>query len=243
MPNPLQRLTHRRGTIWSARLAPGGERVVYGAAWDGQPVELYETRIGGIESRPLGLGHANVLAISPAGEMAILLEPRRIFTYLVSGTLARVSLAGGAPREVATDARAADWGPNGSDLAVSRTVGGKDRLEYPIGKTLYESPGVIGNFRFSPRGDWIALYEYSPNEARLLGIRVRDGQVRVLSSGWRPWSTGPAWSAAGDEVWFTASPGPVETLLYGADLSGHVRLIFRVPGPLTTLMRTARGVS
>ena len=37
-PPPLfPRLTFRRGHIWSARFAPDGQTVVYGAAWDGKP--------------------------------------------------------------------------------------------------------------------------------------------------------------------------------------------------------------
>ncbi len=42
----FQRLTFRRGTISSARLAPGGDSVVYSAAWDGLPSQVFSTRAG-----------------------------------------------------------------------------------------------------------------------------------------------------------------------------------------------------
>src|SRR5262245_15823402 len=65
----LRRLTFRRGTISSARFAPDGQTIVYGAAWEGAPVELFSTRAEGPESRHLGLPSADILAISPSGEM------------------------------------------------------------------------------------------------------------------------------------------------------------------------------
>src|SRR5262249_22025755 len=51
----FHRLTYRSGVITGARFAPGGQSVIYSAAWDGRPVETFTMRIGGPESRPLGL--------------------------------------------------------------------------------------------------------------------------------------------------------------------------------------------
>ncbi|MGE5277191.1 MAG: serine/threonine-protein kinase, partial [Acidobacteriota bacterium] len=42
----FQKLTFRRGEIGEARFAPDGQTVVYNAAWDGNPTELFTTRIG-----------------------------------------------------------------------------------------------------------------------------------------------------------------------------------------------------
>src|SRR5207249_2890654 len=42
--NPVyRRLTFERGTIYSARFTPDGRSVVYGASWNGQPLQLYST--------------------------------------------------------------------------------------------------------------------------------------------------------------------------------------------------------
>ena len=46
--------------------------------------------------------------------------------------------AGGAPRPVLEDVESADWSPDGLSLAVVRNVSGRERLEFPIGKILYE---------------------------------------------------------------------------------------------------------
>ncbi len=71
-PTPtFHRLSYRSGVITGARFAPGGQSVIYSAAWDGKPVETFTMRIGGPESRPLGLLSAGVLAVSSAGELAL----------------------------------------------------------------------------------------------------------------------------------------------------------------------------
>jgi hypothetical protein len=52
-----------------------------------------------------------------------------------------MNLSGSAAREIAANAWAADWSPNGKDLAVIRFVDGRFRLEYPLNKVLVESSG------------------------------------------------------------------------------------------------------
>jgi len=231
-PPVMRRLSFRRGGIWSARFTPDGETVLYGAAWDGQPIETFEARIGTVESRAVPVKNAEVLSVSSNGEMAMLLAPRLIFNYMQNGTLARASLPGGAAREVLSDVRSADWSPDGRDLAVARSVGGRDRIELPIGTLVYESSGVVGSIRVSPDGKWIAAFEYGSDRARVIAIRRDDRAVRVLSEGWRVWSVGLAWSPSGQEVWFTGTRNELGTGIWGVDLSGRQRLIMRIPGGL-----------
>ena len=57
---------------------------------------------------------------------------------LFQGTLARMSIEG-SPRPWMEGVREADWSPDGSTLAIVHDMGSKDRLEYPIGKVLYET--------------------------------------------------------------------------------------------------------
>ncbi|MGH8631130.1 MAG: protein kinase domain-containing protein, partial [Burkholderiales bacterium] len=94
------RLTFRRGFVWTARFAPDGKTVVYGATWDGKPMEIFSTRPESPESRSQGFTAADVLAISPSGELAILVNHGFAQTFAARGTLARVPLTGGAPREI-----------------------------------------------------------------------------------------------------------------------------------------------
>ncbi len=162
IPNPrYHEITFRRGDIRSARFASDGQTILYSAAWQGNPVEIFSARPGAAESRSLGLEHTQLLAVSPTGEMAVALNSHRTGTWVNVGTLASAPLAGGAPRELLENVQWADWAPDGSGLAVVRDVGGRNRLEYPVGKVLYETGGWISHPRISPKGDMVAYLDHS----------------------------------------------------------------------------------
>src|SRR5713226_9151311 len=72
----FSQVTFRRGTIYGARFAPDGKTIVYSAAWDGKPAELFATQADSPESRPLGLPSATLLGASSSSELAILLRRR-----------------------------------------------------------------------------------------------------------------------------------------------------------------------
>ena len=74
--NPtFHEVTFRNGTIWDARFAPDGQTIIYGAAWEGRPQEIFSTRFDSSDSRSVGLPPAQILSISSKGEMAISLHP------------------------------------------------------------------------------------------------------------------------------------------------------------------------
>jgi eukaryotic-like serine/threonine-protein kinase len=230
-PRPtFHRLTYRPGVITGARFSPDGQSVIYSAAWDGKPVEAFTTRIGGPESRPLGLNSAGVLAVSSAGEMALSLGCELNWAEC-RGTLARMPLAGGAPREVLEDVFYADWSPDAKNLAIVRAIDGRFRLEYPIGRVLYEAPGWITYPRVSPKGDRIAFLDHPALGEDDGSIRVVDltGHQTTLSSGWKNLK-GLAWSPSGDEVWFSADRVRRSQLVYAVTLSGKERLVLQAPG-------------
>jgi serine/threonine protein kinase len=118
----FQRLTFRRGMVSSARFAPDGGTIVYGASWEGAPTRLFSRRIEGRESNRVDLPDADIAAVSSTGEMAVMLGHRLLFNSGPPGTLARVPLSGGAPREVLKDVHGADWSPDGQSLCVIRLV-------------------------------------------------------------------------------------------------------------------------
>jgi len=233
-----ERVSFRRGMIWSGRFAPDAQTVVYSAAWDGDRVRVFSTRAGTSDTRTLDLPSGKILAISPKGEMAFLRDPRFIFFFLQPGTLARASLEGGVGRDLLEDVDAADWSPNGGELAVARWVAGKTRLEYPIGKVLYETEGRISSLRVSRDGAWIAFFEHGHmrvTAANLMAVRVSDGNKRVLSGPWSVSSGGLAWSPDGEEVWFTPVKSPQynrNVPIHAASLDGKTRVVVRVPGQL-----------
>jgi eukaryotic-like serine/threonine-protein kinase len=227
-------ITFRRGEIRSARFAPDGQTILYSAAWQGNPTEIFAARQGTVESRSLGLGQTELLSVSSTGEMALSLGSHPAGTWVNVGTLARAPLAGGAPRPILEDVEWADWSPDGNSLAVVHSVGGRDRLEYPIGKVLYEtSGGWISYPRVSPKGDYVAFIDH-PNQGDDGGsVAVVDltGKEKKLTRNWYG-TGGLAWSPSGDEVWFTASELGVDHYLSAVNLSAKERLVTRIPGTL-----------
>lgn len=232
-------ITFRRGSIRSARFAPDGQTILYSATWQGDPIEVYTARPGSAESRSLGLGRTELMAVSSPGnsspgEMALLLNSHAVSTWVTAGTLARAPIAGGAPRAVVENVQWADWGPDGNSLAVVRDVGGRNRLEYPIGKVLYETGGGwISHPRVSPKGDLVAFLDHPRQGDDNGSIAVVDlsGHKRKLTQNWNG-AQGLAWTPDGEEVWFTASD-TADRFLSAVSLSGIERQVTRTPGTLT----------
>jgi len=233
-PPIYHQLTFRHGGIRMARFAPDGKTVLYSAGWEDKPVELFSTRPESPESRPFGLQNAEVLSISSSGEMAVLLDSRAIEPFIASGTLARVPLGGGAPREILEGVQWADWSPDGTNFAVVRDLGGQNRLEYPIGKVLYQTAGWISHPRISPKGNFIAFIDHPARRDDAGSVVIVDmaGNKKTLSGEWET-AQGLAWSPGGDEVWFTTARLGVGRFLYAVSLSGPERLLAREPGTLT----------
>jgi eukaryotic-like serine/threonine-protein kinase len=231
----FHQITFRRGIVYSARFTPDVRTIIYSAAWDGSPSDLYSTRDDNPESRSLALPGAQIAGISASGEMAVLLHSTA-GVFEPSGTLARLAAAGGAPREIVDQANWADWSADGSSLAISLGQGGSEQLEYPIGKILYRTPGWIGDPRVSPRGDRIAFLAHPVigDDGGSVAVVDLSGKVTALSAGWVS-AEGLAWSPNGKEIWFTATKTGVSRALFAVDLSGRERLIERVPAELTIL--------
>jgi Tol biopolymer transport system component/predicted Ser/Thr protein kinase len=231
-PPRYQRLTFQRGSIGSARFAPEGRTIVYAAAWEGKPYDLFTARIDGREARALGIHNASIESISSAGEMALLvckLEAWKLCDRAGSWVLARASLAGGAPREIVDHATGADWSPDGSELAVARSLNGKQRIEYPLGKILYETEGSLA-------GPWISSEGVVAFGERPPGLGVgnftlftidRKGERHAFSTGWRAESLIGCWASSRELV--VEMVGGEGKELYAVTLSGKSRLFARFP--------------
>ncbi len=220
----LQRLTYARGAITSARFAPDAQTIVYSAAWEGLPLDIFTTRAGSSESRSLALRGAGLLAISSTGELAISINRRTLFGFETVGTLARVPLAGGAPREVLENVQDADWSADGQSLAVARLVGNRNRIEYPIGKVLYDAPGWTSDVRISPDGKLVAFIDHPLRGDNNGNVKVVDASGKVRLNG--PFAlSGIAWSPRGNEVW-SSGRGSIRA----TSLSGTSRPVWSSPG-------------
>ena len=234
---PLYRqLTFRRGSIRSARFAPDGQTILYSAAWQGNPTDVFTARPEAPESRSMGLNRTQLMSISSNAEMAVLLDSKAIGAWVSMGTLARAPLAGGAPREVLEQVQWADWSPDGGKFLVVRDAGGMNRLEFPIGTTLYETGGWIGHPRVSPQGDKVAFADHpiQGDDSGSLAVVDTSGHKKAITDEWFT-IQGVAWSPDGSEIWFTASKSGTDRTLYAATLDGKQRIVARLPGALMLL--------
>ena len=224
-------VTFRAGTVTAARFTPDGDSIVYSAAWGGDRYGLFMTRRDNVESRRLDVLDAKLLGVSASGELAFLRGAQSTLRMLAPGpgTLLRVSITGGGPRELLDGVIAADWKPGGSDLAVVR----RGQVEFPLGTKVYEGQHRFTQVRIAPDGQRLALVEAPGRDAD--GKRVeaaivlidRSGRKTTLSSGWGD-MTSLAWSPSGKEVWFTANRTDdfANSALRAVSLEGSERVIF-----------------
>lgn len=229
-PPTYQRLTFEAGTIYSARFAADGQSLVYGAAWNNKPVELFTTVGNAPLSQPLQFTNAILLGISHTNELALVVGGTHTGELeSANGMLASAPLAGGAPRELLSDVRWADWDAQGR-LAVVHNVEGQSRIEYPIGNLLHQSGGWISNIRISPAGDQIAFMDHPAlwDNRGVVAVVDMAGHARTLCGSWES-ESGLAWRPDGKEIWFTAAAKGNNQKLMAVNLSGKLRPLLDVP--------------
>ena len=229
-PPSYRRLSFEAGTVYSARFSPDGQNVVYAAAWNNKPIQLFSTVGNSLLSQPLQFTDANLLSISHTNELALVVHGTHTGQLeTVNGMLASAPLAGGSPRELLSDVRWADWDANGK-LAVVHYVQGHSRLEYPLGNVLYQSSGWISNIRFSPTHELIAFMEHPVLWDSRGVVRKVDlgGHVQTLTREWAS-ESGLAWRPDGKEVWFAGVDKGNNLNLMAVDVAGRLRTLLDLP--------------
>jgi serine/threonine protein kinase/dipeptidyl aminopeptidase/acylaminoacyl peptidase len=233
----FHRLTFRRGEVRSARFSPDGETVVYSAAWDGHPSEVFVASKNATEARPLGVADSEALSVSRNAELAILLRRDRVSNL---GTLARVPIAGGMPREIAENVLTADWSPDGQSLAIIRQQGDKTRVEYPIGTVKYETPHIVRDVRVAPDGKRLAILE--PSQGAWDVAIIDQGPPETIARGWGRGATGIAWAPDGKEVWLSGTSTAAPPALFAINVeTGAIRLVTRLTGAVRIFDLSPKG--
>ena len=233
-PPRYRQLTFGREFISSARFAPDQRTIIYSSAHIGTQNELFSLAPDSHAPVSLGLKDADLESISSTGEMLLIQERRELGRNVKVGLLARAPLSGAAPRPMMSDVVDADWGPD-NQIAIAHYVDGHFRIEYPIGHVLYEpTTGWLANVRVSPKGGWVAFGEYpsfGDNAGNVVMVDA-SGRKRTLS----PRQSAIEeihWAPSGKEVWFTSAEETTKFQLWAADLSGHTRVVDRIPATPT----------
>ena len=225
--------TFRRGTVRSARFAPNGHTIVYGAAWQGAPIRLFSASTEHLESAPIALPDADIFAINSAGDLLISLGRHYLTTHHSVGTLALAPLSGGAPHEILENVQDADFGPDGKSFAVIREVEGKNRLEYPLGTVLCETVGWMSHVRVSPRGDQVAFFDHSDrwDNRGTIVVVDRQGRKKTLTQIYKS-EEGLTWTPSGDEIWYSAGQGLGGDSVLAVTPAGKTRVVYRGLGDM-----------
>jgi WD40 repeat protein len=234
----FEQLTFQRGRIGGARFATGGQAVVYSEARQGNALEISRLDLADSPaSHSLNYPAGTDVLAARAGALALSLRRRFVMGERFVGTLAVAPISGGSPRETAENIEDADWDPSGGQLAVVRSTGdsgGPSKIEYPVGHTLYTTAGSIRFLRFSRDGQRLAFLEDPGGRGASGSVAVMDlkGTVTRLT-GELESVRGLAWSAAGDEIWFTAGAVRSNRALHAVNLDRQQRLVHAAPGSLT----------
>ena len=218
----FRRVTFQRGNILHGRFGPDSQTVLYSASWEGSPAEIYSKRVEGTESRPVGLKNADLLAVSGTGELLVLVGSDTLKSPGGIGTLARVPLSGGAPRDLVEQVHSADW-LTGAAVVVQKHIDfNHDELQIPAGTRRLDYSGS------APR---------SSRDGRLVAISRQTsagGEIVVLDDAGKTLWSAPAsttqvvWHPSG-EVWYSRDLGE-EPGLYAVSRGGRTRPILRASG-------------
>jgi eukaryotic-like serine/threonine-protein kinase len=213
-PSPVQYAvkTFERQVIFNARFMPDGETLVYSAANQGTTPAVFILHPDSVAPDQIAGPGTHLLAVSSRGELAVLTGATFLGHRLFAGTLARM-VPGASPRPWLEHVREADWSPDGQSLAVIRDLGnGSDRLEYPVGTTLYEARGYLSDPRVSRDGRRVAFVEHPFRFDDRGAVKVADtaGHVQALTD--QLWGVeGLAWSADDARVLFSSADQTMET--------------------------------
>jgi len=245
-PAEFHRLNFTVGTIESARFGPDGQTVYYSLRVGGGPPELYvyDPRTG--EPRALGVPNAHVLAVSPAGDVALQQAPLFLAEGQYAGTLALQPASGGAPRMVREGVIEAVW--DGAGLAGIWSDGRfRYHLEFPPGRTLDRwslSQRFVTNLALAKDGKLLACVDVDQEkDVTNLIAYGRGGGRRVLytreGDGSGGLFTGLAWGPGG-KLWVSEREGD-QTLVWTLTLRGLRRELWRGQGNLQLLDVSGTG--
>ncbi len=234
-PPSFQQVTFLDGFIDSSRFLPDGHSFLCDAKFSTESRRsLY---IGNVETpglRALNIPADQIESVSPSGEVLIIQDLHAVGGgYVASGTLARMTVDGGAPRPVLDNIQYAAWDLDGKDFAVVRFVAERHgySLEYPPGHVLYQTQGWLSNPHFSRDGKLIAFLDHPVFGDDLGNVAVIDmqGNKKILTPRYGE-TQHLDWSPDGKEIWYNATKDRASADIFAVTLSGSIRTLLSSPG-------------
>jgi len=219
----FRQLTSRQGFVTRARFAGSGETLVYSAHFEDGPAKLYVSSPGDGAVHEIEVPDlVSLAAVSSKNEAAVILK---------GDVLARMPLSGGAPRPMLENVVAADWAPDGEDLAVVRRSGRMIRVEYPVGRVLRESGAPTHGIRVSPDGSRVAISYFTNG----FHVAVLDRGGKTIDVAHFDSSAGfsiarPCWTPDGREIWIDSPALDEHGVIHAFDLRGNRRVVSTLPG-------------
>lgn len=247
----VEAVTFHTGIVKAARLWPDGRSVLVRANWHGDRFDLHRLVLATGESERLPWPGAALLAVSPAGDLALGLSPATRNSIIELCRLAVVPAAGGEPQALMDGVQFADWHPRAAwssteplkALAIVRDVDGRSRLDFPAGTARFVSAGWISHVRFSSDGRHLACIDHpidNDDEGHIVvvDLEANDAAPRVLARDFLG-VRGLAWRDG--HVWFTAKRKGMARELRRVTLAGDEQLMFHGLGNLKLHDATADG--
>ena len=226
--------TFRSQSVFNARYTANGDALVFSGAESGTSLRIYTVGSSYPEPRVVSDSGTHLLSVSSKNEMAVIVGATFLHHRVFRGTLARMPVDGGAPREILAGVREADWSPDGTQLAIVHEVGGKDRLEYPIGTMLYETAGYISDIRVAPDGQRIAFLEHQEkgdDRGSVAVVDLKRVHTQLTTAYWG--LQGLAWTPDGQRIDFGAASVAGFEELHEVSLRGGAHKILPMTGSLT----------
>ena len=211
--------------ISNARFGPDGQTIYFSSIGADNRPSLFTISPGSLTPKPLGEPGTHLLSVSVRGELAVITGAAIQHHRIYSGTLSRMTLDGAA-RPWLEDVSEADYSPDGSTLAIIRTVNNRAQLEYPIGTVLYAATtGYISDPRVSPDGTRVAFMDHPIQSDDRGTVRVVDALKKVTTLSPEYWGEeGIAWSRDSGTVYFSPANSVAQFDVMAVNVTGASRL-------------------
>jgi serine/threonine protein kinase len=239
-----KRVTYRSGSIYSARFTSDGRGLAYTGAFENTPPRVYAGVLDGPQLRPVSEAGAFLFDLSGKDELALAGIPDENQSW-EGRTLARASLAGGAPRPLYEGVVSADFGSDDS-LVLIRFHDARFFVEYPPGTVVVTSNHPVANARISPDLKYIAFERHPVRGDDRGTVEIVDRVGKPIASSTSAWTLeGLAWAPGSDperqEVWFSAGYDDVSRQIHALSIGGQQRRVYSAVGSLRLMDIDPKG--